>query len=68
MNTGGSLGRIAIKKKGTANWSEEEINRMLLCLLENKCMKQNSGGLEVDETKEVKQNKGVGAFKGVIRD
>ena len=62
------MGLIAIKKKGTANWSEEEINRMLLCLLENKCMKQNSGGLEVDETKEVKQNKGVGAFNGVIRD
>lgn len=41
---------------------------MLLCLLENKCMKQNSGGLEVDETKEVKQNKGVGAFNGMIRD
>ena len=31
-------------------------------------MKQNRGFVDLDETKEVKQNKGVGAFNGVIRD
>lgn len=57
-----------LRKKGLRTGPKRRLIAWLLCLLENKCMKQNSGGLEVDETKEVKQNKGVGAFNGVIRD
>lgn len=56
MNSSSSLERMVVKRKGTVDWSDEEIKQLLISVLENKCVLQSSGEAE---TKDVKLKKGV---------
>lgn len=47
---------MVVKRKGTVDWSDEEIKQLLISVLENKCVLQSSGEAE---TKDVKLKKGV---------
>lgn len=48
-----------VKRKGTVDWSDEEIKQLLGSVLENKCVLQSSGEAETEETKDFKLKKGV---------
>ena len=56
MNSSSSLERVVVKRKGTVDWSDEEIKQLLISVLENKCVLQSSGEAK---TKDVKLKKGV---------
>ena len=56
MNSSSSLERVVVKRKGTVDWSDEEIKQLLISVLENKCVLQSSGEAE---TKDFKLKKGV---------
>lgn len=59
MNSSSSLERVVVKRKGTVDWSDEEIKQLLGSVLENKCVLQSSGEAETEETKDFKLKKGV---------